>query len=190
MAALIVKLRPWIQLKRIKIPPSRHYDIVLPLIDAAEVEPYDVMTLRMLEGKRAAVESFPEHCVLVIPESPESVRRALSACAWYFKRQFQYDAVPYNPDGEGWNTRDRGWLWTQNEIELVGIGGCVFRWREYKDKPHGYGLQWVWFHPYERRRKHLSRMWDKFRALYGKFAVEDPLSDEMIQFLKKRGEWD
>ena len=48
-----------------------------------------------------------------------------------------------------------------------------------------WGLAWVWFHPYERRRRHLSRAWPYFRARFGDFEVERPLSLAMAAFLRK-----
>src|SRR5262249_29041872 len=71
------------------------------------------------------------------------------------------------------------------------IGACCFRYRhDVEPLPPGippdyYALQWIWFHPYERNRGHLSRALPYFQARFGRLIAEPPFSPAMNAFLHK-----
>jgi hypothetical protein len=68
------------------------------------------------------------------------------------------------------------------------LGAISFRWREPRDEPAFWGLQWVWIAPKMRRRGILSSRWAVFRERFGDFVVESPVSETMQAFLSKHGD--
>jgi hypothetical protein len=50
-----------------------------------------------------------------------------------------------------------------------------------------WALQWIWFHPYERRKGHLRNAWPYFLDRFGTFQVEPPLSPAMDKLLVEEG---
>lgn len=120
----------------------------------------------------------------IFSNSRLSERRAVWHMARYFKREFGYDFVQYGDDGFEHDDNHVAYLW-ESGFDPVAIGACCFRWRhENKDDRH-WGLQWVWFHPYVRRRGMLTAIWPFFRHVFDDFRVEYPLSTAMEVFLRK-----
>ena len=130
---------------------------------------------------------------VVTATSRPVLRRAVECIAYYFRREFSYDFVQYcslemEDDGH------RAYLWTdpqtlKNDKETV-IGACCFRWRRWKDVPadfpaESYCLQWLWLHPYQRRKGVLSKAWPYFLARFDPFVPEGPHSPAMEAFLRK-----
>ena len=107
--------------------------------------------------------------------------------AWWCARQLQleqhYDFVPYT---EVHKKTNHAWL----RYDCGVLIGCVLfvEWpaSEVQDAPV-WELAWVWFDPRHRRRRILTFVWPRFRALYGDFYVQGPLSDAMRAFLRKPG---
>jgi hypothetical protein len=64
-------------------------------------------------------------------------------------------------------------------------GACAFRWREWKNHPPSWGLQWIWVAPKARRHGILSRRWPMLRQRFGDFVLEPPLSAAMAEFAAK-----
>lgn len=122
---------------------------------------------------------FPPDLEMVI--HGRALRRAVERCAIYFRREFRYDFVQYSADELG-HPKDRAFLW---EARSVVVGACSFRWVEWEDADASYTMDWVWFHPYERRQGNLSSAWLYFRRRFGRFHVEQPLSDAMEAFLAR-----
>jgi hypothetical protein len=113
----------------------------------------------------------------------------------YMKREECYDTPVYDAEEEALHRAgDVAYLWTsyqhagwgKDQPLLPAIGACCFRWRKWADAPPGWALAWVWFHPYERRRGHLTRAWPYFRARFGDFIAEPPLSPAMQAFMLKQ----
>ena len=128
------------------------------------------------------------HVVAVTPKSMKSVRLATEMLAGYFRREFEYDFIQYSHN-EVTDSRNRIFMIVANAYtHHVGVGAFCFRWRDWKDLPHGLSLAWIWLHPFLRRKGILSSCWERLRNLYGNFAVEAPLSLAMDGFLTKRGE--
>jgi hypothetical protein len=125
--------------------------------------------------------------MVVRPDGPIRFRRAVETIARYFRREFHFDFVQYSATDRYCDKRDRAWLWFGHGAVTVTdplpcIGACSFRWRE---EETGYALQWIWLHPYCRRRSLLTSAWPMFREWFGEFEVEGPLSEPMEAFLAK-----
>jgi hypothetical protein len=128
---------------------------------------------------------LPHDLIPVQFDSPTHLRRAVHTLAGYFQREFHHDQVPWSQHDEEPSTMAFLWCPTPRE-QSPAIGAACFRARQWKGKPDGYGLVWVWFHPFERRRKHLSRAWPFFKSMFGNFVVEAPRSLSMEAFLAKQ----
>jgi hypothetical protein len=160
---------PWLRTTRTELSPY-----VWPEWESPFVRPE-----READRPPLAVEIYPVHSMAKL-----TIRKAAGAIAIYFKREFGYDFPQYE-SGEHTGRRDRILLLVR---ESVAIGVICFRWREWDDAPHGLALAWVWLHPYCRAQGVLSGLWPRFRALYGDFMCEPPLSSAMRMFLAGRGE--
>jgi hypothetical protein len=129
------------------------------------------------EGVRSTPQS-------VTTTSPIRYRRAVWRLATYFRREFGYDFVQYGHEGHEDDATARAFLWFGRNVV---IGACCFRWREWTDAPAGWAMQWIWLHPYSRSCGYLTRAWPYFRARFGDFHVERPLSRAMAGFLESVG---
>jgi hypothetical protein len=133
---------------------------------------------------------LPYDVSLVLPGSPRTWRRAVYRMAQFFKWEGGYDFTQYGYDGQedDWAP---AFVWHRGELDGerwsdTAFGACCFRWREWTDAPPGWALQWIWLHPYERSHGHLTAAWPFFRARFGDFLVEPPLSRAMKGFLAKQ----
>src|SRR5262249_3080220 len=107
--------------------------------------------------------------LIVTIKSWQPLRRAVEQLARYFRREFSYDFCQYN--AQECDPLHRAYLWCSHcDTQYRSgtsfypvIGACCFRYRhDVEPLPPGippdyYALQWIWFHPYERNRGHLSR---------------------------------
>ena len=123
-------------------------------------------------------------------DSPKTYRKAVYRLALYFKREFHYDFEQFAVDDE--DRTHIAFLWIHPEaIELSCdyrvpcIGATCFRYREPRNRPSTWGMQWVWFHPYFRRQGLLRSAWSNFKEEFGDFRCAPPLSDSMTKFLEK-----
>ena len=123
-------------------------------------------------------------------QEPWRHRKAVEKIAYYFRREFGYDFPPYTTNRTKEEECVFMWIgldfdWSGNE-KAVAYGACGFL-RE----PHEYwGLAWVWMHPYERRKGHLSMAWPYFQERFGTFLAYPPYSPEMKAFLSSKREGD
>ena len=124
-------------------------------------------------------------------DSPLQHRKAVRKMAEFFHRESCYDFVMYGRGGKDTDPKHVAFLFLPHEaggvtdLRIPCVGGTCFRWREWTDSPPGYAMQWVWMHPFYRRKKLLSRAWPEFRKQFGDFHVEPPLSDAMKAFLNE-----
>ncbi len=66
------------------------------------------------------------------------------------------------------------------------FGAACFRFRRFKKKDDSlWVFAWIWLHPYRRRQNHLTMVYSFFRAMFGDFAVQEPVSTDMLAFLEK-----
>ena len=125
---------------------------------------------------------------MVTQRSPLPMRRAVQQMAHYFQREVHYDFLQYVAVEEERDDKTVAFLWTDdypidNKGSLEVLGACCFRWRQYSDSGDRYALQWIWIHPYRRRKGHLTKAWPYFEKRFGEFIVEGPLSRAMRVFL-------
>lgn len=132
----------------------------------------------------------------IFQSSPKVAKSALEQHARNFKREQRYDGVQYcsldyhDPKSIG------AFIWIEecmnnDFVDQRVIGGACFRYRDnYSEECkewNGWAMQWVYVHPNFRRNGLLNDSWDYFKARYGDFVVEEPLSTEMNFFLAKKG---
>jgi len=132
----------------------------------------------------------------VDPDAPLELLRAVETLAGYFKKELRFDRLPFKAsetrESLGYvpyeayifhNTAHDRLLEDQATPHRI-FGACCFRWRDRTDHDPGWSLDWVWMHPYFRRRGHLQRAWPSFQQMYGeRFHIELPLSIEMEAFV-------
>lgn len=137
--------------------------------------------------------------LLVLPNSPTSMRKHVEKFAAHFKREMHFDSLQFasseSPD-QPWFVRYEAYLFHEMASDLLDedkptrhrfFGACCFRWRESDDAPPNWSLDWIWFHPYFRGRGHLQKAWLYFERRYGEFHVAPPLSARMKEIVHRAG---
>ena len=146
---------------------------------------------------------FVADLVTVDAHAPRWLKGYVETLAYYFRREFDYDAVQYEAISHRavpawWSTdvseaRDVAYLWiTRGHIDERehAVGACCVRWRTYADAPSAHALAWIWMHPYTRGKGLLSASWPTFTARFGThFLCEPPLSPAMRAFLVRQRWW-
>lgn len=155
---------------------------------------FDDFTLAMPVVAKDFLEASP---VLVLQDSPLSMRRRVEKIGRYFHREFRTDFPPLlaneksGPFGcmpfEAYlfveAARDR--LEENRPFPNRFVGAACFRWQSWTNAEPSWELSWIWLHPFSRRRGHLSQAWPQFREKYGSFVVSEVLSRDMEAFLAK-----
>lgn len=131
--------------------------------------------------QEAGIPPLPDDVVVLIDDSPLNLRRAAQELATYFQRQFSYDFLQFNAN------RPEGsvvFLWSveAGRTERLAFGAVHFVRHQ-----TGWTMNWAWFHPYLRRKGHLTSVWPYFRERFGRFALEPLLSRDMKEFLARVG---
>ncbi|MBQ89750.1 MAG: hypothetical protein CL433_13075 [Acidimicrobiaceae bacterium] len=135
---------------------------------------------------------------LVTCDSPVRYKKAVETTAFYFRNETGFSVAGYEvvscgrkPDSE-----TRAFLLLNRDSERPrAIGAGCFRWREWGPPGPLWELQWVWLHPYARRRGKrrtggLQRVWPFFEAMFGPIYPGPPLSPAMRAFLEGQdGRW-
>lgn len=159
----------------------RPLDIVCPNLRSLE-EPHSVASRLIVMG--GANHPIHDDLTCVGRRSPASQKKAVELMATYFRREFGYDFVQYSANEFLDDSETLAWLWaTGYPQDYTIIGGGCFRKREWKDLPNAWAMQWIWLHPYFRRKGILTRAWPVFTAMFGPFDVEEPVSNAMDHFL-------
>ena len=116
-------------------------------------------------------------------------RKAVYKMAQYFGAE-RNSMTLYGWDGREDDINSTAYLWVYKDWLVNGkvpcVGACCFRQRE----EGGPALQWIWLHPFVRRKGILSGSWSLFEKNHPNFAAERPLSESMLRFLEKRGHKD
>jgi len=107
--------------------------------------------------------------------------------------EFEYNLQYSNPD-YGTDLDACAYLFPHPECITIEphwyttfVGACCFRWKDFNKNQDPYWvLQWIWMHPYLRRKGILSRQWGHFQEEFKDFRIEYPLSYAMREFLIKR----
>lgn len=154
-----------------EITIKRFFDMKMPEIDLPPENEREMLGDALMVKSTSSLES----------------RMAMLKIARFFKREFHFDAVQYASFYDVENDDEcKAYMWTvekhHTKIKSVVVGGFCFRYRDWG----GYGLQWIWLHPYLRNNGILTRHWKLFEEKFGKnFYVEPPLSYGMQNFLSK-----
>ena len=168
------------------VPKGDYYDILPPRLQEAQLEVSWAVepgkeTIRGTSAKSAGVRA------VVTAASPQALREAVECLAYCFHREVEcHIQTPYCSCEA--DDQHRAYLWTadgDSAGESLVIGACCFRLRQWSDAPDGYALQWIWFHPYERRRGHFRKALPYFTNRFGRIIAEEPYSPAMEAFLKK-----
>ncbi|MGH6627030.1 MAG: hypothetical protein ACRECD_10905 [Burkholderiaceae bacterium] len=98
------------------------------------------------------------------------------------QREEHYDFPMFDPDGDGYSAYLFG-------CGGVWVGACCFCDMAHAGiaTPVPWMLEWVWIHPFCRRKGLLSKAWPQFEREHGEFLIQAPLSLAMERFLEKRG---
>jgi hypothetical protein len=106
------------------------------------------------------------------------------------QREEHYDFVQWSADGPNWErssefpTPPHAILLIEQGNIAVGIAG--FQTGQFwSNICLGWHMLFVWVAPEWRRQGILSRRWPAWRAAYGEFTVETPISSGMASFLAK-----
>jgi len=116
--------------------------------------------------------------------------------ATFFKRELQYDSVPFPYDGM-LGKPYMALLFTENDMDksAIGIeesyiiyGACLFqKSNAIRDQGEKWVLRWVWLHPFFRNRGYFSKLWTLLEEKFGDFFIDEPVSADMKKFLKGKG---
>lgn len=132
---------------------------------------------------------------VVTRDSPLLMRQAVEHFAFCFRRELDFDIVQFAAKEEERTEHGyRAYLFLNRMClddggRVAVIGACCFRWRRYSDVPQQYAMQWMWLHPFERRKGRLGKAWPYFEQRFGRVIPESPFSPAMSEFLKKRKAW-
>jgi hypothetical protein len=173
--------------------PFGSLDLVMPRLpwETADVASWRAAPEDEQEEHHRAYEPLPDKHGVTLPNftvtqrSPMPLRRAAEVMAYYFKREFSYDAPQYDADARWEPNGPRVYLWGEDVSAHLIYGAACFHWMEWDNHSPTWSFSWVWVHPFRRRQGVLSKVWPYFRARYGVFWVERPLSPSMEAFLSK-----
>ena len=172
------------------------YDIRLPFVSSGQKHP----NLNLYSKEKPHGAPFD----VVGTGSPLSWRNAVDEMALYFKHEMKYESFGYNADErDPLLMDDRMLVFTDtypevnqptkeppsgytNRLFFTGVIAMRARKERWNSGPN-WALDWVWFHPFERRRGHLSRAWPFLLQMYPDFKISEPVSDAMQAFLNKIG---
>ena len=136
------------------------------------------------EGEASSLREDSGLAAVVTAKSNMALRVAAENCATFFLIEHGYARQFDRYDEENY----LAYLWGEPAEGRVAIyGACCFRFRQY-EAGGSYAMQWIWLHPYARRRGHLTAAWPYFRKRFGAFVVEPPYSDGMEAFLARRND--
>src|SRR5262245_62079194 len=113
--------------------------------------------------------SFPDDLCMVTAGSPVSYHKAIEQLGAYFCRELDYDFRPFTaveytnpeywrPEDRATDSNTRSFFWYKAVKGRLGdwetVGACTFR------RPlTRWWLHWIWMHPDERRKGHLTAAW-------------------------------
>lgn len=99
----------------------------------------------------------------------------------YMQRELQHDFpmfdVAMQGDGVAAYLFGYGGFW---------VGACTFRDTAGAGMAEAWLAEWIWLHPYVRRRGLLTKAWPAFSQTHGDFLLLAPLSDAMEKFVKSQ----
>lgn len=128
-----------------------------------------------------ALQADPIGAPWVDSRSPQWKHNLMYTRAVAFKREMKFD-FPQWAQRPADDPRPIGFLF--NDGDRV-IGACSFRPPE--STHDRWKMDWIWLCPSGRRKGFLGRAWPLFKARFGDFALEQPVSPAMQAFVAKVG---
>ena len=123
----------------------------------------------------------------VLPGSAKRLRLHVERFARYFLREMRFGGIQFEaaetPDTAGYVPFKAFLLAAEGRY----IGAGCFRNRIEECETIPWVFDWLWLHPFCRRRGHLSYVWPALLAEMGHFRCAKPLSVSMERFLAKMG---
>ena len=161
-----------------------YYDLKFPFLRIAN-NPHQ------REANHALADDAP--FLVIGPQSPLSWLKAVEGMAYYFKRELKFESPAFvvndrfDPEAQ----RDRVLVFYKREIlerkptprntkdffnAYIFLGAIGIRWKQEKNDSTSWSLPWVWIHPYERRKGHLTNAWPSLLKMFPNPLVEKPIS--------------
>lgn len=140
----------------------------------------DFYEIKLPRLRRSGINCDP---VLVCIDSPEHYRKNVERFARYFLREMQYDFIQFEATENIFQPNYKPYNAYLFHNKQQFLGACCFRFDE--SATQCWCLDWVWLHPFARRKGYLSKSWPCFYEKYGSFNISRPLSDGMEKFLVK-----
>ena len=113
-------------------------------------------------------------------KSSLEVKEVVQQFGYYLYKEMNYDFVLFRAQEENEDNFDAYLIPSPTCLGFC-CGVAFFRRRA------GPVLNWVWIHPYDRRKGLLTKLWPTLKQKYGHIAVKGPFSLGMECFLEKQG---
>lgn len=131
----------------------------------------------------------------ILSDTKKNSKLALESIARCFKNEMKYDHTQYDAS-EHYGDSCIGFIIVEQNLSrtvdydfsnekniqfhyVIG-GGCFIN-----DSDNLKELDFIWLHPYARRRKIMQEVWKIFNKKFSDFTLSQPLSTAMINFLEK-----
>lgn len=136
-----------------------------------------------------------KNILFIDAESPRELKDGLEKIALYFKRESLFDCVQYKSKLHINSVENEtiGLIFydvaidettdAHRDIPLRILGGGCFK---KVSQQKVWCLDWIWLHPYERRKGLLSTHWEDVEERFGKVIFSKPLSKAMEAFITKK----
>ena len=136
----------------------------------------------------AAPNTHRPTLVSVTTRSSKQLRLHVERFARYFLREMNAGGLPFEAS-ESELFSDfvpyKAFLFTSQGRY---VGAACFRYREDQDPMVPWLFQWLWLHPFCRRRGVLTATWTELKTQVGEFRYSQPISLNMQAFLRERGD--
>lgn len=144
---------------------QRYYLIDLPTVPSSGSRPLVPVSVQSSKLLRANVERFARYFLREMHTGGIQFEAA--------ETETSQGYVPY-----------KAYLFAR---EANFVGAACFRFRDDQDVVVPWLFDWLWIHPFCRRKGVLSRSWSEINAQVGKFRLAQPVSLHMQNFLGKVG---
>jgi hypothetical protein len=139
---------------------------------------------------------MPNPCnnlIIVDKKSDIDLHREVFKIAKYFSEDLNYNTIPPYPP-LGVRDKDHTALLFTTEATDLGkaesmsyriFGSCLFRRQHFTEAEDCWVLEWIWFHPFFRRKGNLTKYWAYLERKFGDFLINEPESNDMVAFLDR-----
>ena len=126
--------------------------------------------------------------VPVSVQSPKPFRAHVERFARYFLRELHTGGIQFEAAETEVTVGHMPYKAFLFAREGYFVGATCFRYRDDQDAAVPWLFDWIWIHPFCRRRGVLGQCWSELNAQVGKFRLAQPVSLHMQGFLSKVGE--